>query len=88
MQLIPIEKIFSNWDSIRKAREAFLILKGRTIDPDGLNIREEAYKFIYLFNFILFYFFIFFFNVYYFISNTQTLVTDYNLRKRYASKSL
>ena len=21
--------------------EAFLILKGRTIDPDGLNIREE-----------------------------------------------
>ena len=37
MQLIPIEKIFSNRDSIRKAREAFLILKGRTIDPNGLN---------------------------------------------------
>ena len=30
-------------DSIRKAREAFLIKKGRTIDPDGLNIREETY---------------------------------------------
>ena len=29
-------------DSIRKAREAFLIQKGRTIDPDGLNIREET----------------------------------------------
>ena len=43
MQLIPIEKIFSNRDSIRKAREAFLILKGRTIDPNGLNIREETY---------------------------------------------
>ena len=43
MQLIPIEKIFSNWDSIRKAREASLILKGRTIDPNGLNIREETY---------------------------------------------
>ena len=43
MQLIPIEKIFSNRDSIRKAREAFLIQKGRTIDPDGLNIREETY---------------------------------------------
>ena len=41
--LIPIEKIFSNRDSIRKAREAFLIQKGRTIDPDGLNIREETY---------------------------------------------
>ena len=43
MILIPIEKIFSNRDSIRKAREAFLIQKGRTIDPDGLNIREETY---------------------------------------------
>ena len=36
MQLIPIEKIVSNWDSIRKAREAFLIEKGKTIDPNGL----------------------------------------------------
>ena len=43
MQLIPIEKIFSNRDSIRKAREAFLIQKGRTLDPDGLNIREEIF---------------------------------------------
>ena len=43
MLLIPIEKIFSNRDSIRKAREAFLIKKGKTIDPDGLNIREETY---------------------------------------------
>ena len=43
IQLIPIEKVFSNRDSIRKAREAFLILKGRTLVPDGLNIREETY---------------------------------------------
>ena len=43
MLLIPIEKIFSNRDSIRKAREAFLIQKGKTINPDGLNIREETY---------------------------------------------
>ena len=43
MQLLPIEKIFSNRDSIRKAREAFLIQKGRTINPDGLNIREETF---------------------------------------------
>ena len=42
MQLIPIEKIFSNRGSIRMAREAFLIQKGRTITPDGLNIREET----------------------------------------------
>ena len=43
MQLIPIEKIVSNRDSIRKAREAFLIQKGRRIDPNCLNIREETY---------------------------------------------
>ena len=43
MLLIPIEKIFSNRDSIRKAREAFLIQKGKTIDPAGVNIREETY---------------------------------------------
>ena len=42
-QLIPIEKIVSNRDSIRKAREAFLIQKGRTTDPNGLNIRKETY---------------------------------------------
>ena len=43
MQLIPIEKVYSNRDSIRKAREAFLISKGRTLLPHGLNIREEIY---------------------------------------------
>ena len=64
MQLIPIEKVFSNRDSIRKAREAFLILKGRTIDPEGLNIREETYWFIYLYCFIS-YFTIF--SLFYFI---------------------
>ena len=34
--LIPIKIFFSNRDSIRKAREAFLIQK-------GLNIHEETY---------------------------------------------
>ena len=43
MQLIPIEKIFSNRESMRKAREAVLISKGRTIDPNGLDICEETY---------------------------------------------
>ena len=46
MQLIPIKNIISNWDSILKAREAFLIQKGRPIDPDGLNICEETYRFL------------------------------------------
>ena len=43
MKLIPVEIIFSNRDPILKVREAFLIQKGRAIDPDGLNIREETY---------------------------------------------
>ena len=41
MQFIPIKKISSNSDSICKAREAFL--KGRTVDPDGLNIGKETF---------------------------------------------
>ena len=61
MLLIPIEKIFSNRDSIRKAREAFLIQKGKTIDADGLNIREETYQYCYL---LSCYFIIFFFTLY------------------------
>ena len=43
MILIQIENIFSKRDSIRKAREAFLIKKGRTIYPDSLNIHKETY---------------------------------------------
>ena len=58
--LIPIEKIFSNRDSNRKAREAFLIQKGRTIDPDGLNIREETYQYCCLLS-------------YYFITRAQAV---------------
>ena len=45
----------ANRDSIRKAREAFLIQKGRTIDPDGLNIREETYN---RFPFIVFFYYV------------------------------
>ena len=55
MQLIPIEKVFSNRDSIGKAREAFLIEKGRTLDPDALNIREETFLFPFI---MLIYYFI------------------------------
>ena len=53
IQLISIEE---NLFEPRRAREAFLIQKGRTIDPDGLNIREETYYFPFFFNcVILFY---------------------------------
>ena len=53
MLLISIEKIFSNRDSINKAREAYLIQKGRTIDPDGLNIREDIVTFSMLFHYFI-----------------------------------
>ena len=35
--------VASEEETIRKAREAFLIQKGRTIYPDGLNIRKGTY---------------------------------------------
>ena len=60
MQLIPIEKIFSNRDSIRKAKEAFLISKCRTLVPHGLNIREETTNYLvscFWFPFIAFFLF-------------------------------
>ena len=36
IQLISIEKILSNRDSVRKAREVHLILKANTFEPYGL----------------------------------------------------
>ena len=39
--LIPIEKLKNGRDSFRKAREAHLIHKARTIEPLGINKRDE-----------------------------------------------
>ena len=41
MTLIPIEHLYTKRDSIRKAREAFLIHLGNTLEPAGLNRRDE-----------------------------------------------
>ena len=41
LELIPLELINSNRDAIRKAREAFLIYKGKTLEPSGMNRRDE-----------------------------------------------
>ena len=41
MLLIPIEKLNYERDSFRKAREAHLIQKGKTIEPLGINKRDE-----------------------------------------------
>ena len=40
-ELVPLELITSNRDATRKAREAFLISKGKTLEPFGLNRRDE-----------------------------------------------
>ena len=42
MLLIPLELIKSNRDGIRKAREAYLIDRGQTNEPLGLNRRDET----------------------------------------------
>ena len=42
MLLILLELIKSNRDSVRKAREAYLIVRGQTLEPLGLNRRDET----------------------------------------------
>ena len=41
MQLIPLEIIHNSRDSIRKARESYLIDRAKTLEPRGLNRRDE-----------------------------------------------
>ena len=41
MLLIPLELIKSNRDSVRKSREAYLTDRGQTMNPLGLNRRDE-----------------------------------------------
>ena len=38
LQLIPLEKVHSSRDSVRKARESHLIDKAMTLEPNGLNL--------------------------------------------------
>ena len=42
VHLIPLELIRSKRDSVRKAREAHLIIKAKTLHPFGINRRDEA----------------------------------------------
>ena len=46
MQLIPPELVKSNRDSVRKAREAYLIERGQTLEPHGLNINKKDEKYV------------------------------------------
>ena len=38
---IPLELTKSNRDSVRKAREAYLIERGRTLEPLDMNKKDE-----------------------------------------------
>ena len=38
---LPLELIHSSRDALRKAREAYLIERGQTLEPKGVNKREE-----------------------------------------------
>ena len=42
MQLIPLELVKSNRDSVHKAREAYLIEIGQTLEPHGLNKKDKT----------------------------------------------
>ena len=39
--LIPLERIKSNRDSARKAREAYFIERGKTLEPLGIDKKDE-----------------------------------------------
>ena len=41
IELVPLELIHSSRDALRKAREAYLIERGQTLEPKGINKREE-----------------------------------------------
>ena len=40
-QLVPLEKIHSSRDSVRKGRESHLIDKATTLEPHGLKRHDE-----------------------------------------------
>ena len=40
-RLIPIEKLSNERDSFRKAREAHIIYKAKTLEPLGINKRNQ-----------------------------------------------
>ena len=44
VHLIPLELMRSSRDSVRKAREAHLINKAKTLHPLGINRRDEAHQ--------------------------------------------
>ena len=54
MQLIPLELVKSNRDSVRKAREAYLFERGQTLESHGNKKDETLYQRSMLRSFVLF----------------------------------
>ena len=54
MQLNPLELVKTNRDGIRKAREAYLIERGQTLEPLGLNRRDFLVFFYHVSCYIFF----------------------------------
>ena len=59
ISLIPLELVHSHRDSVRQAREAYLITRDSTLQPLGLNKKDEMYIYYFV---ILFYICIFLFH--------------------------
>ena len=55
IELIPLELIHSSRDAFRKAREAYLIERGQTLEPKGINKREE-FTHLHLMYYVTFYY--------------------------------
>ena len=41
IELVPLELIHSSRDALRKALETYFIERGQTLEPNGINKREE-----------------------------------------------
>jgi len=71
MQLIPLELMKSNRDSVREAREAYLIDRGQTLEP--LDMKHDTFS---VFSSSVFFFCIFlYFFVWYFSAFLFRVVT-------------
>ena len=62
MQLIPLELMKSNRDSVREAREAYLIDRGQTLE--SLDMKHDTFSSfsspVFCFVFFVLFFFVFF----------------------------
>ena len=89
MLLIPLEKLYTNRDSVRKAREAFLIRRGNTLEPPGLNRRDEMQSNqLFLFFYFILLIFIICFNKEYKQRITLTIISIFTALHKKKTKKI